>query len=73
MSMYRPERLDWLRPASAYVTAVVVPWLVLAIRLRMGVSFAERPLLILFVFPILLAAYLGGLGPGLLATGSAQK
>ena len=29
---------------------------------------ADQPLLILFLFPIVISAYLGGLGPGLLAT-----
>ena len=37
----------------------------------MDVVFAERPLLILFQLPIILSAYMGGLGPGLLATTAA--
>jgi signal transduction histidine kinase len=32
------------------------------------VTFGERPLLILFVLPIIIVAYIGGLAPGLLAT-----
>jgi signal transduction histidine kinase len=32
------------------------------------VAFGDRPLLILFIFPIILSAYVGGLGPGLLST-----
>jgi PAS domain S-box-containing protein len=40
-------------------------------RWSLGASFGDRPLLMLFVVPILLSAYLGGLGAGLLATGLA--
>jgi PAS domain S-box-containing protein len=40
----------------------------LLLREQLGVAFGARPLLILFILPILLSAYLGGLGPGLLAT-----
>lgn len=69
MNMHRPERIDRLRLLLAYGAAVVGPCLVLALRMRMDVYFAHRPLLIIFVLPILIAAYLGGLRPGLLATG----
>jgi PAS domain S-box-containing protein len=36
--------------------------------MNMDVVFGQRPFLILFVFPIILSAYLWGLGPGLLST-----
>jgi len=54
-----------------YVFAVTVTWAVLLI--RMGIVFPsdERPLLLIFMFPIILSAILGGLGPGLTATGIA--
>jgi len=40
----------------------------LLIRQDIAVSFNERPLLLLFLFPIVLSAVLVGFGPGLLAT-----
>lgn len=51
-----------------YAAAVLGPVIALGLRLQFAVFFSQRPLLILFVFPILLAAYLGGLKPGLIAT-----
>jgi diguanylate cyclase (GGDEF)-like protein/PAS domain S-box-containing protein len=36
--------------------------------MKIGVSNEQRPLLILFMIPIILSALLGGLGPGLLST-----
>jgi PAS domain S-box-containing protein len=60
-----PERWPrWL----VYVFAVAVVGTTLLLRLAIAETFFDRPLLILFVLPILLSAYLGGLGPGLLAT-----
>lgn len=52
----------------AYAVAIAAPLVALAIRMQLSVFFVQRPLLIFFVLPILLAAYLGGLWPGLLAT-----
>lgn len=49
-----------------YVAAVAITVSMLAVRALMG--FGERPLLILFIFPVILSAMLGGLGPGLLST-----
>ena len=51
-----------------YAFAAVTVAATLLLRMQLGVAFAARPLLILFVLPIILSAYLGGLGPGLLAT-----
>ena len=59
------------RPGLAYVFAVVSTVATLLARMGMDVVFAERPLLILFQLPIILSAYMGGLGPGLLATAAA--
>ncbi len=54
----------WLR----YLLALVLAVLMLVIRQSLVVGFGQRPLLILFMFPIIVSALLGGLGPGLLAT-----
>ncbi|MDD3813645.1 MAG: PAS domain S-box protein [Desulfocapsaceae bacterium] len=54
-----------------YVFAVTVTLAVLLIRMGIMSSFEGRPLLFIFMFPIILSAVLGGLGPGLTATGIA--
>jgi PAS domain S-box-containing protein len=59
---------EYWPPGLAYVFAVVSTVAMLLARMGMGVMFAERPLLILFQLPIILSAYMGGLGPGLTAT-----
>ena len=59
--------LDWSRP-WLYVFAIATTLLTLLVRTGIAVSFDQRPLLILFMFPIILSALLGGLGPGLAAT-----
>ncbi len=51
-----------------YLFAVAVTLAMLMVRQGMAVSYGERPMLILFVLPIVLSAVLGGLGPGLLST-----
>jgi CHASE3 domain sensor protein len=51
-----------------YVIAVVLVALTLMIRIGMKPWDGNQPLLIMFVFPVVISAYLGGLGPGLLAT-----
>lgn len=51
-----------------YVFAVLVSLAMLLVRSLIAVPFGERPLLILFMFPIILSAVVGGLGPGLVAT-----
>jgi len=57
-----------LSPLLMYPFAVVVTFATFWVRNSLGVDFGNRPLLILFVFPIILSACLGGLGPGLIAT-----
>jgi PAS domain S-box-containing protein len=54
----------WRAYALAFVLTAVVLW----VRLALAPWVGERPLLILFLVPILFSAYYGGLGPGLLAT-----
>jgi len=52
----------------AYCFALLVTVSMLLVRLAITVSFGERPLLVLFMLPIILSSVLGGFGPGLLAT-----
>ncbi|MBI3901986.1 MAG: EAL domain-containing protein [Nitrosomonadales bacterium] len=51
-----------------YLFAVTVTLLTLLLRQNIAVSFGERPLLVMFMFPIILSAALGGGGPGLVST-----
>jgi PAS domain S-box-containing protein len=51
-----------------YVIAFVLVAVTLMIRIGIKPWDGGQPLLIAFVFPIVISAYLGGLGPGLLAT-----
>ena len=55
-------------PWVSYSFAVAATAIMLAVRLGITVNFGERPLLILFMLPIILSAALGGLGPGLVST-----
>ncbi len=48
--------------------AVGLSLLTLALRIAAHVPFPNRQLMILFMVPVTLSAYLGGFGPGLLAT-----
>ena len=52
-----------------YVFVVVLTGVTLVLRLGLRPWDEGQPLLILFLFPIAISAYLGGLLPGLLATG----
>jgi PAS domain S-box-containing protein len=56
---------------KVYLLALVVTGVVTALRLSLASWFGDRPVLILFVLPIFLSSYVGGLGPGLVATGVA--
>jgi diguanylate cyclase (GGDEF)-like protein/PAS domain S-box-containing protein len=58
------RRSAWL----TYTFAIVITLLTLFIRMNMGLNVEHRPLMILFMLPIILSALLGGFGPGLLAT-----
>ncbi|MFZ6766536.1 PAS domain S-box protein [Undibacterium sp. Di26W] len=51
-----------------YLLAVILPLSVLVLREAIAPSFDNRPMLIIFVLPIVLSALAGGLGPGLLTT-----
>jgi hypothetical protein len=62
---FSPGRLPvWLTHAFAVAATLAM----LLVRDRLAVEFGDRPLLILFMFPIILGALLGGLWPGLVAT-----
>ncbi|MDP2028832.1 MAG: PAS domain S-box protein [Thiobacillus sp.] len=53
---------------TIYVIALAASMAMLLVRESLGLSFGQHPLLILFMFPIVISAILGGFGPGLLAT-----
>ena len=58
----------WQRRAGGYAIATAVTGVAVGLRLAVGFKTGQEPALILFVLPILLSAYVGGLGPGLLST-----
>ncbi|MDS4069001.1 MAG: PAS domain S-box protein [Candidatus Competibacter sp.] len=56
------------RRAAMYALAVTLTVVVLFVCKGLPLAFGERPLPILFMFPIIASALLGGFGPGLTAT-----
>lgn len=64
----KPSLSHGARRLVAYVLAVTLPFLVLAICLQLSVGFGQRPLLILFMSALIVFVMYGGLGPGLVAT-----
>jgi signal transduction histidine kinase/CHASE3 domain sensor protein/ActR/RegA family two-component response regulator len=62
--MRRARRRNWL----AYSVALASPWAVLVARILLEPAMRGNPGMVLFVFPSLISAYLGGLGAGLTAT-----
>ena len=62
--LFAGRRQRW----AVYVLAVGVTVATLAVRINEASWFGDRLVLILFVLPIVLSAYAGGLGPGLAAT-----
>jgi hypothetical protein len=64
----RPAPDEAGRAWRGYAFAVAASLATLAIRSAVTVAFGDRPLLILFVLPIILSAYVGGPGPGFTAT-----
>ena len=59
--------VNWPR-WQLYLFAAAVTLLTLLLRQNIAIPFGDRPLLILFMLPIIASAALGGMGPGLLAT-----
>lgn len=55
------ERQQW----RAYALAAVLTIATLCLRAALAPWMGDRPVLILFVIPIVLSAYVGGMGPGL--------
>ncbi|HNP72587.1 MAG TPA: PAS domain S-box protein, partial [Kouleothrix sp.] len=53
---------------GAYLLALGAPVLLLLVQLGTGFIAGDAPAMVLFVLPIILCAYAGGFGPGLLAT-----
>ncbi|MGL4918601.1 MAG: DUF4118 domain-containing protein, partial [Aeromonas allosaccharophila] len=60
----RGSRQQW----GACLLALLLPLLMLQLRIQLPIAFGERPLLVLFMLPIIVCALLGGLLPGLLST-----
>jgi two-component system cell cycle sensor histidine kinase/response regulator CckA len=63
VQVHHQERL-WL----AYALAVLLPVVTLLGRLALGYKPGDAPMLILFVLPSIICAFISGLGPGLTAT-----
>jgi PAS domain S-box-containing protein len=59
---------DQLKPWQAYVFAALVTSATLGLRLALDGPLGGRPTLIIFIIPIMLSGYAGGLRAGLLAT-----
>jgi PAS domain S-box-containing protein len=57
-------RSKWMSYSFAVAATSATVWL----RLALGYSEGDAPVLVLLLLPIMLSAYLGGLGPGLAAT-----
>ena len=64
----RQGRSPLNRLLRAYGLAILFTALTLGFRLALDAPLEGRPTLVIFTLPILFSAYLGGLGPGLLAT-----
>ena len=58
----------WRSPAFNYAFAVAVAGLTLIARLQLSPWINDRPVMVIFFIPVIFSAYLGGLGPGLVAT-----
>ena len=57
-----------LKPWQAYVLATAACVATLGLRLALDRPLGGQPTLVIFTLPIMLSAYAGGLGAGLLAT-----
>ena len=63
-----PPPVGARRAWPGYAFAVATSLATLGIRLGLAGLFGDRPLMILFILPVILSAAVGGLGPGLAAT-----
>ncbi len=59
-----------MRALGWYALALALPGVFLLARMSMDESYGDRPMLVFFVFPIVLSSIVGGVGPGLASTGS---
>ena len=64
----RPQRVTGGHPLAGYVLALLATAALAAAYLALNGSVAQDPALIIFLIPVLVAAYVGGRGPGLFAT-----
>ena len=53
---------------TSYLFSIAITLATLAVRFGLNEFLDEEPALVIFTIPIMLSAYFGGLGPGLLAT-----
>ncbi len=58
----------WSTRGRSYAAAILVTLATLGVRLVFKDWFADRPVLILFLIPIIISSYWGGLGPGMVST-----
>ncbi len=58
---------NW-KPWQHYLLAATVTCITSLVRVGIPISFGEHSLLILFMFPVILSAAFGGIGPGIFAT-----
>jgi PAS domain S-box-containing protein len=61
------SKIEWRQRVSAYAFALAISGLTLAARLELNPWLGDRPVLLLFILPIVFSAYVGGWGPGLLS------
>lgn len=59
---------DWLRPSAPYAVAVCATLLAMAVRSLLGPLLSGQLALLLFASAVVVSAWYGGLGPGLVAT-----
>lgn len=57
-----------VRWGGAYLVAVLLTFLFFALRLSLQGITENRPMMIMFILPVCVSAYAGGIGPGIVAT-----
>lgn len=66
--MRRMASAPMMRHGRPYLFAVLITLLFFALRLPLQGITENRPMMIMFILPVCFSAYLGGVGPGLVAT-----
>ena len=64
----KPSVAVWRKHAAAYSFAIVISGLTLEARVALAPWTGNHSCMVLFMLPIIFSAYVGGLGPGLVAT-----